>query len=104
MGYKKQEAYISVSLNELDNTNNSIVNTKIAILKDCFSDFKTYLCEHPNEIINSEILLKQYIYRNKQKRNMDCIAFLNKKLEEYTGASDKTKKDYSMVLKIWIDI
>lgn len=96
---KKQEAYISVSLNELDNTNNSIVNTKIAILKDCFSDFKTYLCEHPNEIINSEILLKQYIYRNKQKRNMDCIAFLNKKLEEYTGASDKTKKDYSNGIK-----
>ena len=96
---KKQEAYISVSLNELDNTNNSIVNTKIAILKDCFSDFKTYLCEHPNEIINSEILLKQYIYRNKQKRNMNCIAFLNKKLEEYTGVSDKTKKDYSNGIK-----
>lgn len=30
---------------------------------------------------------------------MDCIAFLNKKLEEYTGASDKTKKDYSNGIK-----
>ena len=56
---KKQEAYISVRLSELDNKNNSIANEKIAELKSRFSEFKNYLCECPDEIDNSDVLLKQ---------------------------------------------
>ncbi len=96
---KKQEAYISVRLSELDNTNNSITNTKIAEMKSYFSEFKNYLCEYPNKIENSEILLKQYIYKEKEARTMNCIEFLNNQLETYNGASASTKKDYSNGIK-----
>lgn len=96
---KKQETYISVRLSELDNTNNSIANTKIAEMKGYFSDFKDYLCEYPSEIENSESLLKQYIYKKKEKKTMNCIEFLNKQLETYKGASESTKKDYSNGIK-----
>lgn len=96
---KRQEAYISVRLSELDNTNNSITNTKIAEMKGYFSEFKNYLCEYPNEIENSEILLKQYIYKEKEVRTMNCIEFLNNQLETYNGASASTKKDYSNGIK-----
>lgn len=96
---KKQEAYISVRLSELDNTNNLITNTKIAEMKSYFSEFKNYLCVYPNEIENSEILLKQYIYKEKKVRTMNCIEFLNKQLKIYNGASASTKKDYSNGIK-----
>lgn len=96
---KKQETYISVRLSELDNTNNSIANTKIAEMRGYFSDFKDYLCEYPSEIENSESLLKQYIYKKKEKKTMNCIEFLNKQLETYKGASESTKKDYSNGIK-----
>lgn len=96
---KKQEAYISMRLSELDNRNNSIVNEKIAEMKSCFSEFKNYLCESPNEIENSEVLLKQYIYKKKEANTMDCIAFLNNQLASYNGASASTKKDYSNGIK-----
>lgn len=64
---KKQEAYISVRLSELDNKNNSIANEKIAELKSRFSEFKNYLCECPDEIDNSDVLLKQYIYIRRKR-------------------------------------
>lgn len=96
---KKQEAYISVRLSELDNKNNSIANEKIAELKSRFSEFKNYLCECPDEIDNSDVLLKQYIYKKKEIKTMDCIAFLNNQLASYNGASASTKKDYSNGIK-----
>lgn len=96
---KKQEAYISARLSELDNRNNSIANEKIAELKSYFSEFKNYLCECPDEIENSEVLLRQYIYKKKETKTMDCIAFLNNQLASYNGASESTKKDYSNGIK-----
>ena len=41
---KRQEAYISVRLSEIDNINNTIVNKKITKLKEYFIEFKHYLC------------------------------------------------------------
>mgnify|MGYP002357893542 CR=1 FL=1 len=38
---KRQEAYISVRLSELDNINNNIVNKKITKLKEYFIEFVT---------------------------------------------------------------
>ena len=67
---KKQEAYISIRLTELDNINNTVVNNKIRELKDCFVEFKEYLCDHPDEIENSVSLLKRYIYKDKMKKYM----------------------------------
>lgn len=62
---KKQEAYVSPRLTELDNINNAIVNDEINKLKADFIDFKRYICDNPNEIDNSLFLLKKYIYKDK---------------------------------------
>ena len=61
---KKQEAYVSPRLTELDNINNAIVNDEINKLKADFIDFKRYICDNPNEIDNSLFLLKKYIYKD----------------------------------------
>lgn len=68
-------------------------------MKSRFSEFKNYLCECPDEIDNSDVLLKQYIYKKKEIKTMDCIAFLNNQLASYNGASASTKKDYSNGIK-----
>lgn len=69
---KKQEAYISCRLTELDNENNTIVNEKIGKLKLYFSEYKQYLCDHPEEIERRAIiLLKQYIYKDTMKKKTE---------------------------------
>ena len=67
---KRQEAYISVRLSELDNINNTIVNKKITKLKEYFIEFKHYLCMHPDEIGESMKLLKQHIYKDRMKKEL----------------------------------
>ena len=62
---KKQEAYLSPRLTELDNINNAIVNDEINKLKADFIEFKRYICDNPNEIDNSLFLLRKYIYKDK---------------------------------------
>ena len=62
---KKQEAYVSPRLTELDNVNNSIVNEKISELKSGFLEFKRYICDNPDEINNSLYLLRKYVYKEK---------------------------------------
>ena len=54
---KKQEAYVSPRLTELDNINNAIVNDKINKLRTDFLEFKRYICDNPNEIDNSLSLI-----------------------------------------------
>ena len=65
---KKQEAYVSPRLTELDNINNAIVNDEINKLKADFIDFKRYICDNPNEIDNSLFLLKKYIYKDRMMK------------------------------------
>ena len=55
---RKQEAYISVRLSELDNLNNTIVNDKLEELKMNFAEYKQYLCDHPSELDRGVELLK----------------------------------------------
>ena len=61
---KKQEAYISVRLTELDNQNNEIANKKIKALRDSVSSYKEYLCDNPDKITNSLNILREYIYKD----------------------------------------
>ena len=58
---KKQEAFISFRLTELDNRNNRIVNDKITSIKQDFLNYKQYLCENPSALVSRVPLLKQYI-------------------------------------------
>ena len=61
---RKQQAYVSVRLSELDNNNNTIINDRLAELKELFFEFKHYLCEHPTEINSGITILKTYMYKN----------------------------------------
>ena len=93
---KKQEAYISCRLTELDNENNTIVNEKINKLKLYFSEYKQYLCDHPEEIERRAIvLLKQYIYKDTMKKKTEKPAtFIMKQIVEEKDIVDSSKKQY----------
>ena len=87
---KKQEAYVSPRLTELDNVNNSIVNEKISELKSGFLEFKRYICDNPNEIDNSLYLLRKYIYKDefmKQQELQKPVQWLRRAISQ-----DKTIK------------
>lgn len=93
---KKQEAYISCRLTELDNENNTIVNEKINKLKLYFSEYKQYLCDHPEEIERRAIiLLKQYIYKDTMKKKTEKPAtFIMKQIIEEKEVAESTKNQY----------
>ena len=93
---KKQEAYISCRLTELDNENNTIVNEKISKLKLYFSEYKQYLCNHPEEIERRAIiLLKQYIYKDTMKKKTEKPAtFIMKQIIEEKDIVDSSKSQY----------
>ena len=93
---KKQEAYISCRLNELDNENNTIVNEKINKLKLYFSEYKQYLCNHPEEIEHRAItLLKQYIYKDTMKKKTEKPAtFIMKQIVEEKDTEESSKNQY----------
>lgn len=92
---KKQEAYISVRLSELDNINNTIVNKEITKLKEYFIEFKHYLCMHPEEIEESMQLLKKHIYKDKMKKELQRPAtFIMKQLIEEKSCEETSKSQY----------
>ncbi|MDL2213753.1 phage integrase SAM-like domain-containing protein, partial [Bacteroides sp. OttesenSCG-928-N06] len=97
---ERQKAYISFRLSELDNNNNIIVNEKIEEYERNLSEFKAYLCNNPNEIMDSERLLKSYIYKNQHTpMNENCIDYLENCIMAVSGLSDGTRKDYLSTIK-----
>ena len=92
---KRQEAYISVRLSEIDNINNTIVNKKITKLKEYFIEFKHYLCMHPDESGESMKLLKQHIYKDRMKKELQKPAtFIMKQIIEAKTCAESSKKQY----------
>ena len=92
---KRQEAYISVRLSEIDNINNTIVNKKITKLQEYFIEFKHYLCMHPDEIGESMKLLKQHIYKDRMKKELQKPAtFIMKQIIEAKTCAESSKKQY----------
>ena len=92
---KRQEACISVRLSEIDNINNTIVNKKITKLKEYFIEFKHYLCMHPDEIGESMKLLKQHIYKDRMKKELQKPAtFIMKQIIEAKTCAESSKKQY----------
>ena len=92
---KKQEAFISPRLTELDNMNNLIVNDKIGELKSNFLEFKHYICNNPNEIGNSLLVLKKYIYKDKamkQEEIQNPIQWLRQAIASDNHIKAKTDK------------
>lgn len=93
---KKQEAYISYRLSELDNQNNAIVNTKIDCMKKDFMDYKDYLCENPHKLDSRILLLKQYIYKDymNKKKHVSAIAAM-KQIVIARDGTDSTKAQHT---------
>ena len=101
---KKQEAYISCRLSELDNLNNTIVNTKIVEVKNRFLQYKRYLCDNPNEIGNSVKILRKFIYKDtmeKEKQNINAIHWLRNTLILDRTIKDSTRADYVKQIKFF---
>lgn len=97
---KRQEANLSCCLSELDYRNNLIVNERINRLKILFSEFKCYLCEHPDEIEEKAVkLLKQYISKVTMKEKPEKPAtFILKQLNEENKIADSSKRLHLMNL------
>lgn len=96
---KKQEAYISVRLTELDNQNNEIANKKIKALRDSVASYKEYLCDNPDKITNSLNILREYIYKDykhinrisKMKQQISATLEM-KQLIDRQSTKESTKK------------
>ena len=97
---KKQEAFISFRLSELDNQNNRIVNEKIASIKQDFLNYKQYLCENPNLLASKVPLLKQYIYKGNMRRKKMCLSAtaIMRKLINESGTTDSSKNQNTLNL------
>ena len=93
---KKQKAYISCRLTELDNENNAIVNRQIEKMKLYFSEYKQYLCEHPDEIEDKAIpLLKQHIYKDAMKKRTEKAAtFIMKQIIQEKDIKESSKEQH----------
>ncbi len=98
---KKQEAYVSTRLTELDNMNNLIVNEKLQELKMLFVEFKYYLCEHPDDINQGITILKRYIYRGKMKiqQQQSCSSVMKQMIDAKDGKDSTKKQQTSNVCK-----
>lgn len=94
---KRQEAYISYRLSELDNQNNIIVNEKIASMKKDFMDYKGYLCDNPNELVYRLPLLKRFIYKDSMKKQISAIATMKQIIANRPG-KDSTKSQYILTV------
>ena len=80
---KKQMAYVSPMLCELDNYNNQIVNSRLNVVKKRYNDFIEYICNNPQNALNCNTIIKKYIYTdNMAKKNidLDIISFLRKSI------------------------
>jgi len=98
---KKQEAYMSLRLTELDNVNNLIVNEKLQELRILFMEFKHYLCEHPDYINQGITILKRYIYKGEMKtpQEQSCSSVMKQMIDAKDGRESTKKQQTSNVCK-----
>lgn len=100
----KQEAYISFRLSELDNVNNNITNEKLTELKANFVEYKSYLCQHPNEIEQGVELLRKFIYKNKMAKAQEsenAMHWLREAIIADSSIKQSTKDDYVKQIKFF---
>ena len=101
---KKQEAYVSCRLTELDNVNNTITNEKLTELKASFVEYKYYLCQHPNEMEQGVELLRKFIYKDtmvKKQETENVIHWLRNAIIADKNIGESTKADYVKQIKFF---
>ncbi|WP_306541009.1 hypothetical protein [Dysgonomonas sp.] len=94
---REQIAYISHRLCELDNHNNEIVNSRLNVIKERYSDFIKHICENPQKALNCNELLRRYIYvdnMTKKTINLDIIPFLRKSIGTDVELREGTQRNY----------
>jgi len=94
---KKQEAYISFKLSELDNRNNHITNNRIKEVKEFFSEYVYYLCNNPDKLKDSLSILKSFIYKKevmkKEQKSLNASIQMMQLIENGDG-TESTKNKY----------
>ena len=99
--WRKGVAEESNFLCKRDNKNNKIVNEKLTVLKKCYSEFISYLCNCDNEITDMGDLLKQFIYKDmdikNNKKEKNVLEYIDEAFDSYYSnhkATEQTKKNY----------
>ena len=89
-----------------DNKNNKIVNEKLTVLKKRYSDFISYLCNCDNEITDMGDLLKQFIYKDMNKKNnqkeKNVLEYINEAFDSCYSkrpTKEQSKKGYRRNIK-----
>ena len=96
---KRQKAYISMRLTEIDNINNTIVNNKLTELRARFIDFKHYLCEHPDMSGESISILRNYIYKGtmgREQKQSQPATLIMKQIINAKEAGESTKRQQNL--------
>lgn len=96
---KRQKAYISMRLTEIDNINNTIVNNKLTELRTRFIDFKHYLCEHPDMSGESISILRNYIYKGtmgREQKQSQPATLIMKQIINAKEAGESTKRQQNL--------
>lgn len=103
---KKQRAYISPNISELDNANNHIVNQKIKYVMRQYDKFIEYLCENPTDEKKAKRLITEYIgMSSKRVKKENALLILGSYINNSTLAPG-TKSQYNgdlEKLKIFIE-
>lgn len=81
---KKQIAVVSNTQSKLDNYNNNIVNSKLKLFTQHLSDYKSHLCNNPQDLCRASELLNTYFNKkNKMKHYSKGTDILSNALEYY---------------------
>ena len=68
---KKQIAVVSNTQSKLDNHNNGIVNSKLNLFTQHLSDYKSYLCNNPQDLCRAGELLNKYMNKSMKNKNIN---------------------------------
>lgn len=68
---KKQIAVVSNTQSKLDNQNNGIVNSKLNLFTQNLSDYKSYLCNNPQDLCRAGELLNLFFNKKMKKNNIN---------------------------------
>ena len=66
---KKQIAVVSNTQSKLDNQNNGIVNSKLNLFTQHLSDYKSYLCNNPQDLCKAGEILNKYFNKKTMEKN-----------------------------------
>ncbi len=98
--WKKDKAMVSFALNELDNSNNDIVNKKIMEYDQTYYEFLLYLCNHIDELNNIPSVISRHFNMGRKKKEIRlCVAARLKQLVLEQQMKKSSKDSYMQEIK-----